>query len=172
MMSENRETAPADGRWYLLRTKSRQEARAEDNLRRQAYHCYCPRMAVQKIRNGRRVAGEEVMFPGYLFIFLAEHENWSPIRSTYGVLKMVAFNGQPLAVPTSIIEELQQHEAGKTPAREPLTRGDKLSIVRGPFVNLQAVFERFDGEERVVVLLDILQQQQRLKLPLADIQSA
>ena len=166
------DTATADGRWYLLRTKPRQEARAEDNLRRQAYHCYCPRMAVQKIRHGRRVVDEEAMFPGYLFIFLSGRDNWSPIRSTYGVLKMVAFNGQPLAVPTSIIDELQQREAGKTPAREALTRGDKLSIVRGPFVNLQAVFERFDGEERVVVLLDILQQQQRLKLPLTDIQSA
>lgn len=170
-MSESSAAAsPIQGKWYLLRTKSRQEARAEDNLRRQGYHCYCPSMTAQKIRQGRRVDVEEIMFPGYLFIWLSDGNNWSPIRSTFGVLGMVAFNGQPLAVDASIIDELQQQrEAIETSPRGEWARGDKLSVTQGPFRHLQAVFERFDGLERAVILLDILQQQQRITLPLSSV---
>lgn len=160
------------GRWYLLQTKSRQEFRAEENLRRQGYHCYDPRMSVQRIRHGRCVDVEERMFPGYLFIWLSNRDNWGPIRSTFGVLKIVAFNGEPLAVSASIVEELKQRETGRASAREALAKGDAVSVVRGPFRNLQAAFERFDGVERAVVLLDILQRQHCIKLPLTDIQKA
>ena len=164
--------SPVQGKWYLLRAKSRQESRAEDNLRRQGYHCYCPRVTVQKIRQGRRVEFDEIMFPGYLFIWLSDCNNWSPIRSTFGVLEMVAFNGRPLVVDASIIDELQQRETIETSPRGAWARGDKLSVTQGPFRNLQAIFERFDGLERAVILLDILQQQQRITLPLSSVQPA
>lgn len=160
-----------EGSWYLLRTKPRQEGRAEDNLNRQSYTCFCPRIQVQRISQGRRVVREDFMFPGYMFIFMGARSDWSPICSTYGILNVVAFGGQPLPVPESIIKDLQWRESGMTPIREAFVRGDKLSIVQGPFANLQAEFESFDGEGRVVVMLNFLQKQ-RLKMPLADIKSA
>ncbi len=37
-----------DVRWYLIQTKPRQEARAEEHLRRQQFECYRPLQADAK----------------------------------------------------------------------------------------------------------------------------
>ena len=71
-------------KWYLIKTKPRQERIAIANLENQNYNVYCP---LAKINN--KIV---VLFPGYIFINLDENEeNWSPIRSTKGVLNFVKF---------------------------------------------------------------------------------
>ena len=71
-------------KWYLIKTKPRQENTAIINLENQEYTTYCP---IAKI-NKKNV----VLFPGYVFIYLDKHnENWSPIRSTKGVINFVRF---------------------------------------------------------------------------------
>ena len=71
-------------KWYLIKTKPRQEQIAILNLERQHYYVYCPSALI----NQKNV----VLFPGYLFIQLdSEMQNWSPIKSTKGVLNFVRF---------------------------------------------------------------------------------
>ena len=71
-------------KWYLIKTKSKQENTAIINLENQGYTSYCPIVKINK--------KNVVLFPGYLFIYLDKHnENWSPIRSTKGVINFVRF---------------------------------------------------------------------------------
>ncbi|HLV77245.1 MAG TPA: transcription/translation regulatory transformer protein RfaH [Marinobacter sp.] len=153
-------------KWYLVQCKPRQEIRAEENLRNQFFSCYCPLHTVEKIRQGKRVVTQQPLFPGYLFINLCRlSDSWHSIRSTRGVLRLITFANEPLPVPDVIIDDLQARlsKAGNKPLFE---TGSPVTLIEGPFKDLNAVFCKADGEERAIVLLDLLNRQQQLSVPL------
>ena len=158
--------------WYLVQCKPRQEARAEQNLRNQYFPCYYPQHSVEKIRHGKRVVLQEPLFPGYLFINLCKlNDNWHSIRSTRGVLRMVSFANEPMPVPDDVIEKLQARLCSIRD--QPLYKeGAPVTLIEGPFKDLNAVFCKADGEERAIILLNVLNRQQRLKVPLRAIAKA
>lgn len=151
--------------WYLLQSKPRQTERAQENLSNQGYQCFMPTAQVERVQQGKRVFVTEPLFPGYLFIQLNNlTDNWSPIRSTRGVARLVAFNGEPQPVRECVMETL--FERSRQPlVIESFTPGDTVRITEGPFANLEAIFQAYSGEERVIILLTLLQQPQRLQLP-------
>lgn len=143
-------------RWYLIQTKPRQEIRAEENLRRQDFDCYRPQ------KHGKT---EEPLFPGYLFIRLDRHmDNWYPIRSTRGVSRVVSFGGEPTPVRDELIEQLRQRLA--TPVEKPqFSPGELVTLHGDSFNELEAIFVCADGEERSVILLNLLQREQKVRVP-------
>nr|WP_318532413.1 transcription/translation regulatory transformer protein RfaH [Pseudomonas protegens] len=153
--------------WYLVQCKPRQDLRAEENLRRQGFHCYRPQRGCERVVQGRRQSGTESLFPGYLFIALEHDASWAPLRSTRGVNRLVAFNGQPLAVPVSLIESLRQRVTDMDTSLP--YKGTRVCITEGCFADLEAIFESSIGDERVVLLLTLLNQQRRIELPLSSI---
>ncbi|KGK43285.1 hypothetical protein LH51_01240 [Nitrincola sp. A-D6] len=159
-----------DGRdWYLVQCKPGETQRAFEHLQNQQYDCYLPIIRVAKIRKGKRVTLDEPLFPGYLFIHLDQlTDDWQPIRSTRGVTRLVSFGGLPLAIDSALIAALKTRCETKTTLCS-LQKGEKVRITEGPFRELEAMFESFDGDERVVLLLNLLQHQQRLVVPVSSI---
>ena len=159
--------ATATAAWYLVHCKPRQDERAEEHLARQGYACYRPRLAQERLVRGRRQVQVESLFPGYLFIHLRPEDSWAPLRSTRGVSRVVSFGGYPLEIPQRLIDSLQQ----RTPTEpQPLLQaGDRVRIVEGSFAELDAIFLNMDGEERVVLLMNLLNREQKLTLPLASV---
>ena len=155
--------------WYLIQCKSRQEERAEENLVRQGYICFRPQHFRERVAQGKRSVVKESLFPGYLFIHLDDQDNWGPLRSTRGVLRVVAFGNQPLAVADALIEQLRLQEAQAGEIELQLVSGQAVQIVEGPFADLQAIYLRMDGDERVVLLLNFLHRQHQVTLPLRGI---
>jgi transcriptional antiterminator RfaH len=155
--------------WYVAQTRPQQERVAEDNLRHQGYACYLPRITLQKRRRGHWQAVTEALFPGYLFVQLdLGSDNIAPLRSTRGMRGLVRFGQQHLPVPTAVIAYLQAREEkqqdpihGNKPPL-PFRPGDELTILEGPFTGLRAIYERPKGEDRVMVLIDILNSTQRV----------
>lgn len=156
--------APA---WYLVHCKPRQDARAEEHLLRQGYACYRPQHSCERIVRGRRQTISESLFPGYLFIQLAADANWSPLRSTRGVSRIVAFGGMPLRLDNSLIAHLQQRTAAAV--KPALEAGDSVRITQGGFAELDAIFVAMDGEQRVLLLLNMLNCQQQISMPLTSV---
>jgi len=157
--------------WYLLQCKPRQDARAEENLRRQGYSCFRPLLQREKLGGGRIQKVEESLFPGYLFIQLDAQSNWAPLRSTRGVSRLVVFSGYPLPVPAGLIEQLRlrsQQVSGQA-AVPVLKSGEKVRITEGPFAELEAIFHSMDGLQRAVLLLNMLNRQQKIHLPLSSL---
>jgi transcriptional antiterminator RfaH len=156
--------------WYLIQCRSRQESRALEHLERQGFECYRPLYERECLTRGRRVLKRVDLFPGYLFIRLDRiHHNWLPICSTRGVIQIVRFNAYPLPVPEGIIDQLRRRiESG--PVREPYLRpGEHVVITEGSFSGIEGIFIASDGEERVVLLLNILQSEQRLSFPIGSV---
>ncbi|WP_416427191.1 transcription/translation regulatory transformer protein RfaH [Pseudomonas sp. App30] len=149
--------------WYLIQTKPRQEGRAEEHLIRQQFECFRPLKANPDSARKARKAVEEELFPGYLFIRLEEGDSWYPIRSTRGVCRIVAFGGAPCPVPASLIAQIRQRLAAPQPV--PSFNQGEAVMVRTGNSEIQAIFLSDDGQERAVILLNLLQREQRVSLP-------
>ena len=147
-------------KWYLLKTKSRQEKTAQINLENQEYTTYCPIVMVNK----KKI----ILFPGYIFIYIDKNsENWSPIRSTKGVSNFVRFGVTFAQVPDTVIEFIKTNEiitAKKIKTIESFKNGDKVQIKDGVFKNCIAIFKTFKSEQRVILLMNILGQTQSINI--------
>ena len=152
-------------RWYVVKTKARQEQLAEDHLRRQGYGAWLPRIACERRRRGKWQEASEPLFPGYLFVELeAGVQNFSPIRSTRGVSSLVSFSHEPSAMPAGAVETLRQLHPGDKGDRcnTPFEQGQNVLLVDGPFAGWEGVYSSPCGSERVTVLLHVLGKPQSL----------
>jgi transcriptional antiterminator RfaH len=157
-------------RWYLVHCKPRQDERALENLQRQGFPCYRPARSVERCREGRLYTAAETLFPGYLFIQLDRvNDNWYPIRSTRGVDQIVRFNHYPAPVCDEIVEGIRARLAALAPAEPYLKPGERVRIMDGPFAQLEAIFLSNDGNQRVVLLLNIVQTEQQLTFPVHSV---
>lgn len=161
-----------EARWYVVQCKPQQSFRAEENLKNQGYTCLHPLVYIERIKKGKRCLLQEPLFPGYLFIHLdSQTTNWSPIRSTRGVGCLVAFNGRPMPIEDALIDEIRQR-MGRTLHGEPFRAGDAVRMVSGVLTGLDGVFQSYDGEERVVILLKLMQSSKAIVLPVDAIEKA
>ena len=155
--------------WYVVQAKPRQADRAENNLVRQGYSVYHPKVQVEHVRRGRRCLVEESLFPNYLFIRLHRWlDNWYPLRSTRGVSRLLSFGGEPLAVADDLIESIRCR-ASQVAIAPILNPGDRIQIVDGPFSGVEAIFETQRGEDRVRLLIEILHRQVAVTVPVESI---
>ena len=149
--------------WYAVHTKPRQESRALENLVNQGFECFLPMMEIEKVRRQKVSRVSEPMFSRYLFIRLNDvNHNWSPIRSTLGVSKLVSFGPHPAKVPSELIDLLK--EAPAETLERMFSPGDDVLVASGPLQGLEGKYIAHDGETRAFVLVDLLGQPQKLRM--------
>jgi transcription antitermination factor NusG len=117
-------------------------------------------------------------FPGYLFVEANLDEvEYTAINSTPGVLRLVSFDNHPLPLKSSSIEALrsrleEMNAEGGMPSIS-YQPGESIRLTEGPFKGLHAVFvEHLRPNERVVVLLRFLGQENEVQLDLNEIERA
>ena len=147
-------------KWYLIKTKPRQEKIAIANLENQKYRVYCPFALINN--------KSQFLFPGYLFIHLDnESQDWSPIKSTKGVLNFVRFGINFAKIPDKVIDLITQNEkntANKIKNINDFKKGDKVQINDGVFKSCIAIFQSIKSDERVLILLNLLGQEQTINI--------
>lgn len=148
-------------RWYAVCCKPRQEAVAEENLLRQGFHVYLPRIRMRQRRRGQWLDAVEVLFPRYIFIRIDPlRRSTATIRSTRGAVGLVRFGGQPAVVPDAVMDALKQREdaaSGLHEDQRPLfSAGEAIKLVDGPLAGMEGIFTQKDGDKRVIVLLELL----------------
>ncbi len=156
-------------KWYVVHCKPQQDVRAEQHLRNQGFEVFRPLVKLQRLYADTLRQIVESMFPRYLFIHLAHSgENWSSIRSTRGVADLVRWGTHVPSVPNTVINEIQRR-LDKDNCIDLDTKkfrtGERLRITAGPFTGYEGIFDGTSSEKRVIILLEIMQHTQRLKLP-------
>ena len=164
--------------WNLLMTKPKEDDRAETNLLNQDYELFRPMIRQFKVKKGKQVAVIEALFPGYLFIRLDDVlGNWSQIRSTRGVSKLVRFTELPAIVPDTLIAALQgqcfEGNIIDTTEERPFVynKGDEIEITEGSFRGITAIIKEQLAEDRVLLLLTLLGKEQELEISLNQVKS-
>lgn len=148
--------------WYLVHTKPKEESRALINLERQGYTVYLPYLTTEYRQKGILDVRQEPLFPRYLFVQIPsvlEEHTWVPIRSTLGVSSVVKIGDVPVHVPQSLVDALQALEQSQTEPKEFFSQGDRVVITHGPFTGVEAIFKLKKGNERIVVLITMLNKQ-------------
>ena len=142
--------------WYLIYTKPKQEKIAIENLGNQGYLAYYPTASINK--------KQQVLFPRYVFVNLDnKDQDWTPIRSTKGVMNFVRFGLEFAKVPQNFIEILMRDEStimDKIIDQNRFKKGDKVKIKAGALSGQKATFYDYDSDYRVMVLIKFLQQDQ------------
>ena len=161
-------------RWHVIRSKPRCESTAQTHLERQGFRTYFPRILQPTRVRGRWVDRIEPLFPRYLFLQLdIEKQSLAPVRSTVGVTDIVRFGAEYATVLDEVVQELMNRaepETGLCRLRERLfERGANVRVSEGAFSGLEGVFECYEGEERVLILLEVLGPQTRVRIPIDQV---
>lgn len=164
----------SDKSWYLIYTKPRKEFIAQENLERQGFMTYLPRVERTRKRNGKRVTVTEAFFPRYLFISLNKtSDNWSSIRSTIGVANIIRFTQYPAVVSESLISFLMLQEnpdTGFYDEESKFKSGNNVRITDGSLAGYEGIFKAESGEERVVILLNVMGNQSEVKVDIDSLE--
>lgn len=159
----------ANERWFAVCCKPRQESIAEENLARQGFRVYLPRIGVRKYTRGQWRERIEALFPRYVFVRLdPSQKSTTSIRSTRGAVGLVRFGGQAAVVPDRVIAALFERQEETTGLHayqaDAFERGEPIRMVDGPLAGIEGVFAQPDGELRVIVLLELLGKVNEIKV--------
>jgi transcriptional antiterminator RfaH len=164
-ITEPQTIAPA--KWLVVNTQPRRESYACEHLIRQHFHVYCP-MITARIKHARSVHdAPRPLFPGYIFVeHRADSPTWRPILGTQGVKSLVRTGEQPSLLDGSFIEGLKAREIGGV-IRKPavsLEVGQHVAVQGGPLDGFVGRIIEMRGKDRVLVLLNLLDQQTRTRV--------
>ena len=160
------------GAWAVAHTHTHREAVALRNLARQDFDAYCP-MFARRIRHARK--GRDVrrpLFPGYLFIALdPDHQQWRSIRSTIGIHSLIGHGDRPSLLANGFVESLKarENDGVVTGAAFDLRKGQSVRLLGGPFDGLAATITDYDQNDRVTLLLNMLNRKVRATVPLDSV---
>ncbi|MBI9082892.1 MAG: UpxY family transcription antiterminator [Desulfobacterales bacterium] len=147
--------------WYVLHTRSRFENVVNEGLCKKDKEAFLPRIQVQSRRKDRKKMIHVPLFPGYVFV-RTDLNPYSQLEvlKTIGVVRFVGNASGPLSVQNASIESLKLMVSTdreiSTGLR--LQKGDRVVVVKGPFVGVQGIFVRYRNLNRVVVNIEALGQ--------------
>jgi transcriptional antiterminator RfaH len=156
--------------WAVVQTETRREFIAAEHLKRAGYETYTPRMQIRCNGDDRIVP----LFPSYIFA-ATDLTNWTPIRWTIAVVRILMDGQRPAELPERVMNDIRRREgpAGiiKPPARQWIRGKTRLTVLRGSFRGLDAIYQDSTPRERVQVLLSMLGRQVSVELPLRDVEA-
>jgi len=154
--------------WYVVHTKVRQEQTACENLARQGFTVYLPRINVLKRIRNRQQVQQEPLFPRYLFFQTGSAaQSIAPVRSTLGVTTIVRFGQEPAVLRPQTLASIRDFETRRNEAREedisPFRPGERIRVVAGPLTGMEGLISGV-SHERVVVLMHLLGEDTRVNM--------
>ena len=154
--------------WYVVHTKVRQEQLASDNLVRQGYAVYLPKIKLLKRIRRRQEVKQEPLFPRYLFVRPeSAATSIAPVRSTLGVTALVRFGQEPAVMRPEVLESIRAFETDRNAAPKevlsPFQPGVHICVADGPLAGLEGLVSDV-SHERVVILMQLLGQDTRVSL--------
>jgi transcriptional antiterminator RfaH len=155
--------------WYAVSTHVQSEEKAARHLCNQGFDVYLPRYLKRKRHARKTEIVKAPLFPRYLFVtFNMNLHQWRCINSTVGVARLVCTGNDPTPVPAPIIEEIRMRENENGivvfDPRNRFKKGDPVRLLNGPFADVIGLFECATDNERVMVLLDLLGRQVKVKM--------
>ena len=160
--------------WFCVKSRPRQEAVAERNLRSLGeVEVVLPRLRRTRRGHDKNKVVVEPLFPGYLFLRFDPAELTASVRGTRGVLHLVTQGGRAVEVAPKVIADLLALGPDATLSlldEEPQV-GGKVRIIRGIFAGSEGEVIRLHGpQKRIAVLLELLGSEKPVELSAEDVE--
>ena len=165
-----REASPVS--WFALQVRGRQEFNISENLGSNGYEWFLPLYKSSKRWSDRIKQVDSPLFPGYVFCRFNPLDRL-PILKIPGVIQIVGFNRQLVAVDEDEIRAIQALVASGIPNRPCpyLEVGDKVRIESGPLRGLEGLLVEFQGNHQLVLSVTLLQRSVAVKIDSASVTS-
>lgn len=160
--------------WTAAQVYGGQEMRAVENLERQEYEAFCPRIAERVVFRGKVTDVARPAFPGYVFIGMSSEMTWGPINSTYGVLRLLCKRlgdtWVPDEIPRRVIDSLRECEIEDPKKRRVLEPGTVVRALSGPFKDHTAIVLQ-TVDERIKLMFTFFNRQTEVWFARSDVES-
>jgi transcriptional antiterminator RfaH len=155
--------------WFAVYTRPRQEHLALEHLERQGFHCFLPLAINPYQRRSQKKLRIEPLFPRYLFLnAVADQQSLGPVRSTRGVSTLVRFGMELAEIPDTVIRAIRSRCDAATGLIRldpvPVRPGDKVRVFDGPLAGVSGLFQACSGEQRALLLIEIMGRQTMVKV--------
>ena len=161
-------------RWYAARTQPRAEFLAANELVRDGFQVFFPRIKALQPRKGH---DHDPLFPGYLFLRCnPETDGWPAFRPAHRLIGWVNFGGEIPSLPDEVVDELQERSAAINREGGLWRRfraGELVQVVSGNLEGLaEVVKETTSPQARVQVLMEFMGRLVRAQVPWEKVQPA
>ena len=158
-------------KWYVARTEPRAEFQAADELTRDGYEIFFPRIKAPANKLGRV---EDPMFPGYLFIKCDPTSGgWPSFGHHHRIVGWVRFDHEIPHLPDGIMDELIGRweiiaAQGGLPRRFPA--GEQVRVVSGKIETLAEVLQEAKSPDaKATVLMQFMGRLIQAQVPWKDL---
>ena len=160
-------------RWYAIQTTAGHESKVRSLVERRIHEdprppeekpirqALVPTQDVVEIKNGKKVAVERKLFPGYVLVeMVSNQETLHAINNIQGVIKFVGTGRDPMPLRQDEVNRLLgiEEPAVESERKEeiPFLTGQVVEIIEGPFSDFSGTVEEVlteKGKVRVAVSL-------------------
>ncbi len=146
-------------KWIVVQTKSNCENKATLNLKGQGYNVFFPKLNKKISRFNKFINTIKPLFPGYIFVSINSNQNWSKIKSTFGVLRILKFSDYLCFLPSDVVESIKRRcDINGFANDKKYMKGEKVKFLKNNQISLDAVFEEQIDKKRSFVFINFLNQ--------------
>ncbi len=150
--------------WYAIHTYSGHEDKIKANLQQRVkatgmeekiFEILIPTEEKVKVKNGKKTAVKENIFPGYALIkMIMDDDSWYVVRNTPGVIGFAGAGTKPVPVAnTEMNRVLKDMGVSKPKAEIDLDIGESVRVTEGPFEDFVGEIKEIDEEKAKLMVL-------------------
>lgn len=149
-------------KWHALYVRPRSEKKVANELIDMGFEVYLPVITVVRQWSDRRKKVVEPLFKSYLFVRSNEKEYYT-VRSVFGVVKFVVFEGKVADVPDNqiaAIKKFVREYEGEDDLNvaSTLKEGQMVRIITGGMKGLVGRLVSFNGKKRLLINIETVGQ--------------
>ena len=167
--------------WYAIHTYVGYENAVLRNLKQRIeslgmedriFNVLIPTEKTIKVKAGKRVEVEEKIYPGYILVdMIVTDDSWYVVRNTPRVTGFVGAGVNPVPLAKNEVDSLfGRMNAGLPKHNTDLIVGDQITIIDGPFKDLEGKVAEVDNERgRAKVLVSMFGRETPVELDFLQI---
>ena len=156
-------------RWYAVYTRPRAEKLVYQRLIESDIETFLPMQKTIRQWSDRKKLIEKPLLSSYIFVNVVAKQ-FPIIFKTYGIVKFVTFEGQPVPIPQNQIDNLRlliNSDAEIEVTSEKFAPGDNVEVTSGSLRGLTGELIKHGGRKRVIVRIDRLDQNIIVTIPVS-----
>lgn len=143
------------GKWYVVRTRSRQEKALAEDLAARAIRFFLPLARTVRYYGRRKVRTLLPLFPGYLFMAGEREDCYTAERTGHVAQVLDVSDQESLCAELGCIAQVL-HEDGLLMPCPPLVRGTVVEVSSGPFKGVRGRVDVGVRDNRLVLHVDLV----------------